>query len=211
MRLLARCILVLARRHDAILGSQKRAMYDGHAHAEVMRIWYPLRPMRRSNMASVAIRSATLDDLREAVTTLEDTLSVARRVLGRRRCTQTLRWTMHCGWNIRARAAALRAIMGARAAERRRSKPENYYHSPIRSRHAQPVHLVDRIVVHERRAHDTGLETGRRDEPRREELAAAHRDVQGATPFNNSLRRYRRDGRTRPSVRAGSRRRPPAP
>ena len=26
----------------------------------------------------------------------------------------------------------------------------------------------------------------------REELAAAHRDVQGAAPFNNSLRRYRR-------------------
>ena len=71
------------------------------------------------------------------------------------------------------------------------SKPEKLpLPHPLQTR-TQPVHLVHGIVVHERRAHDT-LETGRRDEPRREELAAAHRDVRGAAPFNNSLRRYRR-------------------
>ena len=71
------------------------------------------------------------------------------------------------------------------------SKPEKLpLPHPLQTR-AQPVHLVHGIVVHERRAHDT-LETGRRDQAGREELAAAHGNIHGAAPFNNSLRRYRR-------------------
>ena len=74
--------------------------------------------------------TATLDDLRDAVATLEDTLRSARRVFGN---MHPLADGMEC--YLDESRAALRA-REKQSGSAYKSKPEINHHSPIRSRHA---------------------------------------------------------------------------